>query len=75
MITGSDYWKKVSIHGEVVTSQPHWFSGSQLDISKFSIFNNFFVYSPICMKFASKQFGFRNSVILDMILLFLILFL
>ena len=33
-------------------SQPYWFSGSQLDISKFSVFNSFFVYSPICMKFA-----------------------
>ena len=45
-------WKKINIHCELVTSQPHWFSGSQLDFSKFSIFNNMLVYSPICIKFA-----------------------
>ena len=35
--------KKINIQCELVTSQPHWFSGSQLDISIFSIFNNFLV--------------------------------
>ena len=50
------YWKKKSnVHCELVTSQPHWFSGSQLDISKCSIFNNFLVFSPICMKFVRKS--------------------
>ena len=42
-------------------SQPHRFSGSQLDNIKFSIFNNFHVYSPICMKFAP------NGVVLEII--------
>ena len=41
-----------------MTSNPHWFSCSQLDFSKFSVFNNFLVYSTICMKFL--QFGFRK---------------
>ena len=39
-------------HFEVVTSQTHLFSGSQLESSKFSNLNNFLVYSSICMKFA-----------------------
>ena len=53
------YWalleKKINIHYELVTSQTHWFFGSKLDFSKFSIFNNFLVYSSICMKFAPKS--------------------
>ena len=39
--------EKINIHCGVVTSQPHWFSGPQLDISKFSVFNHFLVYSQI----------------------------
>ena len=46
------YWKKINIHCELMMSQPRWFSGSHLDISKLSIVNNFLVYSPICMKFS-----------------------
>ena len=51
-------------------SQTHWFSGSLLDFSKFSIFNIFLVYSLICMKFAPNclvletlwfRFGFTVS--------------
>ena len=38
-----------------MTSQHHWFSGSQLDVSKFSNVNNFLVYSPIWIKFAPKS--------------------
>ena len=53
--------KKMNIRCEVVMSQPHRFSGSQLDISKFSFFINFHVYSLICMKFAP------NSLILKII--------
>ena len=50
------YWKKkINSHCELVTSQPHWFSGSQPDISKFSILNNFLIYCPICMKFAPNR--------------------
>ena len=54
--------------------QPHWFAGTQLDISKFPIFNNFHNNGPICMK-GTKQFGFRNTFILVTVLLFPILFL
>ena len=43
------------MHCELVTSQHHWFSGSPLDISKFSNVNNFLVYSPICIKFVPKS--------------------
>ena len=44
-------WKKIiSILCEGVTSQPLWFAGSQLGISKFSIFNNFLILIPICKK-------------------------
>ena len=42
------YWGKNQTHCELVTSQPR----SQLDSFNFSIFNNFLVYHPICMKFA-----------------------
>ena len=55
------YWKKINIHCELVMSQPHWFSGSQLGFSKVSIFDNFLVYSPICMKFAP------NSLVLEIL--------
>ena len=55
------YWKNINIHGELVTSQPHWFSSSLLEISKFSIFNNFLIYCPICMKFAP------NSLVLEIL--------
>ena len=58
------YWKKkkkINILCELVTSQPHWFAGSQLDISKFSIANNFLVYCPICMKFVP------NSLVLEIL--------
>ena len=53
--------EKININSEVVTSQPHWFSGSQLYISKFSIFNNFLVYCPIFMKLAP------NSLVLEIL--------
>ena len=60
------YWKKINIHCELVTSQPHWFSGSQLDISNFQlIFNNFLIYCLICMKFAP------NSLVLEILWLWL----
>ena len=49
---------------ELVTSQPHWFAGSQLDISKFSIVNNFLVYRPICMKFMPNSSVLGNIFIL-----------
>ena len=49
------YWNKINIQCELVTSQPHWFVGSQHGISKFSIFNNFLVYRPICIKFAPNS--------------------
>ena len=55
------YWKKINILCELVTSKPQWFAGSQLDISKFSIANNFLVYTPICMKFAP------NSLVLEIL--------
>ena len=58
------FGKKINIHCELVTSQPHWFSGSQLDIFKFSVFNNFLVYSLDLHKICTKQFGFRNAFIL-----------
>ena len=48
--------KQNDIHYELVTSQLHWSSGSQLDFSKYSIFNNFLVYSPIFMKFQTVWF-------------------
>ena len=51
--------KKINIQCELVTSQPHWFSGSHLDLSLFSNFNNFQIYGPICMKFAP------NSLVLE----------
>ena len=51
--------KKIHILCELVTSQPHWFASSQLDISKFSIANNFLVYSPICVKFAPNSSVFE----------------
>ena len=41
------------------------FVGSHLDISKFSIVNNFLIYSPICMKFAP------NSSVLEILLFWL----
>ena len=44
-----------------MTSQPHLFSGSQLDISIFSTFNNFLVCSSIFMKFAP------NSLVLEIL--------
>ena len=55
------YWKKINIHCELVRSQLHLFSDYQLDISKFSVFNNLFVYNPICMKLAS------NSLVLEIL--------
>ena len=57
--------KKINSHCELVTSQPHWFFGSQPDISKFSILNNFLIYCPICMKFAP------NSLVWELLWLWL----
>ena len=51
-----NYWEKSNIHSELMTSQPYRFASSKPDISKFSIFNNFLVYSPICVKFAPNDF-------------------
>ena len=31
-------------------------SGSHLDISKFSVLNNFIIHCPICMKFAPNSY-------------------
>ena len=56
-----NHWETINIHCKLVTSQPHWFAGPQLDISKFSIFSNFLVYSPICVKFAP------NDLVLDLL--------
>ena len=53
--------EKINIHCELVMSQPHWFAGSQLDISKFSMVNNFLVYYLICMKFEP------NSLVLEIL--------
>ena len=55
----SYYLQKINIHCELKTLQPHWLSGSQLDISKFSIVNNFLVYCPICIKLVP------NSLVLE----------
>ena len=49
------YWGKNQYPPELVTSQPHWLAGSQLHISKFSVFNNFLVCSPICMRFTPNR--------------------
>ena len=57
--------EKINIHCELVTSQPHWFSGSQLDVSKFWIFNIFIICCPICMKFAP------NSLVLEILWIWL----
>ena len=54
-VTMFAYYVNNQYHCELATSQPHWFSGSQVDISKFSIVNNFRLYSPICMKFAPNS--------------------
>ena len=43
LVEGSIEKKKINILCELVMSQPLWFAGSQLDISKFSVVNNLII--------------------------------
>ena len=47
--------KNIIIYCEGVASQPHWYTSTQLGISKSSFFNNFLIYDPICMEFVPNS--------------------